>query len=105
MKTTKSTFAAALICLFSTGIMFSGCGSSTENAADKVEDAREDVIEAQRDAQGNIAEEQAELDSARPDLSRAGDGKTAFDLRFPSPSEHAPGGGPGLDVVQPVLGP
>ena len=70
MKTQKLVIAAA-IALFSAGMTLSSCDSKVENAQEKVADEKEDVIEAQEEGAGNVAEEQAELDSARVDLAEA----------------------------------
>jgi hypothetical protein len=61
-----------LVLAFATTTAFVACDSKTENKAEEVRDAQEDLNEARAEGDtSEIREEQAELDSAKKDLNEA----------------------------------
>jgi hypothetical protein len=70
MKTKQWIVALALA--FTSVTTFVACDSKTENKAEEVKDAQEDLNEARAEGDtSDMREEQAELDSAQKDLNEA----------------------------------
>ncbi len=68
IKSFATALALAVVC--ATTQM--SCDSKKENKAEEVQDAKEDVIEAQQEGDtAEVRDEQAELDSARKDYREA----------------------------------
>lgn len=70
MKTKQLIWAMSFAVICATTQL--SCSSKPENKAEEVQDAKEDVIEAQQEGDtADVRDEQTELDSARKDYKEA----------------------------------